>query len=224
MKRAFTALRNLLLGVVGLGVLIFIPAGTLAYWQGWIAIVVIMAATTTTGLYLASYDPALLERRKKFGPGAETRPAQKIIIGLALVTTLALLVLSPLDHRFGWSYVPPWLSLVGNVLIAAGFLMQLPVFRANTFGGSTIEIVPDQTVISTGPYAIVRHPMYVGVIVMLAGVPLALGSLWGLALLAIVVPSLAWRILDEEAMLMRDLPGYAQYALRVRYRLVPGIW
>jgi protein-S-isoprenylcysteine O-methyltransferase Ste14 len=219
-----TALRNVLLTAAMLGVLIFVPAGTLAYWQGWLASIVILVAITATGLYLAVYDPALLARRKKFGPANEARPAQKIIIWLALVATVAVPVVSALDHRFAWSNLPAFWALVGAALTLAGFLIQLLVFRANTYGSSTIEIVPGQTVIATGPYAIVRHPMYVGIIVMLAGLPLALGSLWGLVFLAIQIPVLVWRILDEEALLIPDLPGYAQYAARVRYRLVPGIW
>jgi protein-S-isoprenylcysteine O-methyltransferase Ste14 len=219
-----TALRNLLLIAAALGALIFIPAGTLDYWQGWLTIAVFIAASGAIGLYLAVYDPALLARRKKVGPAAEGRPAQKIIISIAFAVFVALPVVAALDHRFGWSAVPPAWALAGAALTFAGFFIQFLVFRANTFGSSTIEIVSGQTVITTGPYAIVRHPMYVGVIVMLAGLPLALGSLWGLSFLAIQVPILVWRILDEEALLLRDLPGYAQYAARVRSRLLPGIW
>jgi protein-S-isoprenylcysteine O-methyltransferase Ste14 len=219
-----TAVRNLLLTAAILGVLIFVPAGTLAYWQGWLASVVILVSITATGLYLALYDPALLARRKKFGPANEARPAQKIIIWLALVATVAVPVVAGLDHRFGWSNLPAFWVLVGDGLTVAGFLIQLLVLRANTYGSSTIEIVPGQTVIATGPYAVVRHPMYVGMIVMFAGLPLALGSLWGLVFLAVQIPVLVWRILDEEALLAPELPGYAHYAARVRFRLLPGIW
>jgi protein-S-isoprenylcysteine O-methyltransferase Ste14 len=219
-----TAMRNLLLIAAALGVLIFVPAGTLDYWQGWLTIVVFLAASAAIGAYLAVYDPALLARRKKVGPAAEGRPAQKIIITVAFAVFVALPVVAALDHRFGWSNVPASWALAGAALAFAGFFIQFLVFRANTYGSSTIEIVSGQTVITTGLYAIVRHPMYVGVIVMLAGLPLALGSLWGLGFLAIQIPILVWRIVDEEALLLHDLPGYAQYAARVRFRLVPGLW
>jgi protein-S-isoprenylcysteine O-methyltransferase Ste14 len=224
MRLVVEAVRNFLLGAAMLAALVFLPAGTLDYWQGWLAIIVILAALTAIGLYLAVYDPALLARRRKFGPGAETQPAQKVIITLAVAGSLALPVIAALDHRFGWSRVATWAVLAGDALIIAGCLVQLLVFRENSYGSSTIEVVAGQKVIATGPYALVRHPMYVGVLIMMAGVPLALGSLWGLAFLAIQVPVLVWRIRDEEALLTRDLPGYADYKARVPNRLLPYVW
>jgi len=137
---------------------------------------------------------------------------------------VALPVFAALDHRFGWSHMPPAAALVGDALVIAGFMIQLLVFRENTYGASTIVVAAGQTVIATGPYAIVRHPMYAGVLVMMAGVPVALGSWWGLLLLAIQIPMLGWRILDEEALLTRDLPGYADYKARVPNRLLPYVW
>lgn len=221
---AVTALRNALLAALALAICIFGPAGTLDYWQGWVFIAVSTAVTTAIGHYLAIRDPALLERRKRFGPAAETRPAQKVIISVAIAVAIVLLVFSPLDHRFGWSRMSPAAALVGDLLVIAGFAIQLLVFRENTYGSSTIGIAAGQTVIATGPYAIVRHPMYVGVLVMMAGVPIALGSWWGPLLLTIQVPMLVWRILDEEALLTRDLPGYADYKARVPSRLLPYVW
>ena len=137
---------------------------------------------------------------------------------------IALLVYCALDHRFAWSPVPPYISLIGDLLVALGLLFTLFVFRENSFGSSTVQTFDDQKVISTGPYAIVRHPMYVGVLIMMTGVPLALGSWIGLAFLAIILPGLAWRILDEEKLLKKDLSGYIEYTQKVRYRLVPYIW
>jgi protein-S-isoprenylcysteine O-methyltransferase Ste14 len=224
MGLAVAALRNALLGAIALAICIFGPAGTLDYWQGWVFIAVFTAATTAIGLHLAIRDPALLERRKRFGPAAETRPAQKVIISVAIAGAVALPVFAALDHRFGWSRVSPAAALAGDALVIAGFAIQLLVFRENTYGSSTIGIAAGQTVIATGPYAIVRHPMYAGVLVMMAGVPLALGSWWGLGLLAIQVPVLVWRILDEEVLLTRDLPGYADYKARVPNRLLPYVW
>ena len=215
--------RTFLIGAIALGVLLFLPAWTLAYWQAWVFIVVFMISVNVIGLYLSLKDPALLERRKKVGPG-EQSTTQKIIIFLAIFGNLALLVFCAFDHRFAWSPVPSSVSVVGDVLVALGLLIDLFVFRENSYGGSTIEIVEGQKVISTGLYARVRHPMYAGVLVMIIGVPLALGSWWGLAILALTVPVLIVRILDEEKLLSNDLPGYREYEQKVRYRLVPYLW
>jgi protein-S-isoprenylcysteine O-methyltransferase Ste14 len=217
-------LKSSVIGLIVLGLLVFIPADTLAYWQGWAFILVFTVTTNAIGLRLALKDPALLERCLKVGPQAETRPAQKVLITIAFAVFLALPVLSALDHRLGWSHVPQWLSVLGNGLVALGLLIDLAVFRENSFGGSTIEKMEGQRVITSGPYALVRHPMYVGVLVMLIGVPLALGSYWGLLLVLVAPPILVLRILDEENMLRRELAGYEAYARRVRWRLVPGVW
>ncbi len=220
-------LRTLLTSIVGLVViciLVFVPAGTFAYWQGWLFIAVFALVTNLIGVYLARNDPALLARRMKFGPHAETRPIQKLLVALAAVTFYALPVVSSLDHRLGWSNVPGWMSIFGAFLVALGLLGDLLVLRQNSFGASTIETMEGQRVISEGPYALVRHPLYVGALVMMLGIPLTLGSYWGLVLVLAFVPLLALRILDEEAMLLRELDGYAEYTQTVRYRLLPGIW
>jgi len=217
-------LRTVIIGLIVLGVLIFVPAGTLAYWQGWAFIAVFAISTNIIGVYLARNDPVLLERRRKVGPSAETRPAQKIIIALSFAVFIALLVVSALDYRFGWSEVPVWVSLLGNALVALGLMVDLRVFRENSYGGSTIEMTEGQRVITTGPYALVRHPMYVGVLIMALGVPLALGSWWGLILVLATVPLLVLRIFDEERMLRSQLEGYEAYTRHVRYRLVPALW
>jgi len=210
--------------MIALGALLFIPAWTLNYWQAWVFIVVFLTSVNAIGVYLSVKDPELLERRKKFGPATEQSPAQKIIMSIAILAILGLLVFCALDHRFRWSPVPAYVSLAGDVLVALGLFINLLVFRENSYGGSTVETVADQKVISTGPYSLVRHPMYVGVLVMMTGVPLALGSMWGLAVLAIVLPGLIWRILDEEKLLKKELPGYTEYLQKVRYRLVPYLW
>jgi len=223
-KLILPALRTFAIGALVLGLLLFLPAWTFKYWQAWLFILVFLTCVTGIGLYLSINDPVLLERRKKVGPAAEQSPVQKIIMSLALVGILALLVICALDHRFQWTRVPVWVSLLGDGLIALGLFINLLVFKENSFGGSTIETVADQKVISTGPYARVRHPMYLGVLVMMIGVPLALGSFWGLAVLALISPGLIWRILDEEQLLSLQLPGYAEYMQKVRFRLVPFLW
>jgi protein-S-isoprenylcysteine O-methyltransferase Ste14 len=128
------------------------------------------------------------------------------------------------DRRFAWSPVPPYLALAGDVLVAIGYLAIFFVFKENTFTSGTIEVNPEQKVISTGPYALVRHPMYVGSIVMLTGIPLALGSWWGLFIIILMMPALIWRLLDEERFLAKNLPGYVEYKNKVKYRLVPYVW
>jgi protein-S-isoprenylcysteine O-methyltransferase Ste14 len=215
--------RTALIGVIALAVLLLVPAGTLFYWQAWAFIVVFTVSTNAIGVYLLLKDPALLQRRLQFGPAAE-RGAQKIISSLSIVGFLGVMVFCALDYRFGWSQVPAVVSLLGNVLVALGLFIDLLVFRENTFGASNIRVEQGQTVVSTGPYAIMRHPMYAGVLVMAMGVPLALGSWWGLLLIGLSMSVLVWRILDEERVLKTDLPGYTEYTQRVRYRLVPHVW
>jgi protein-S-isoprenylcysteine O-methyltransferase Ste14 len=212
------------LGAIVLGVLLFLPAWTLEYWQAWVFIVVFTTATNAIGVYLALTDPALLERRKRVGPAAEQRLSQRIIISLGILSYLGVMVFSALDHRFGWSPVPPFVAVLGDALVALGLFINLLVFRENTYGASNIRVEESQHVISTGPYAILRHPMYAGVLVLVLGTPLALGSSWGLLVLALALPMLIWRILDEEKLLEKDLPRYTDYAHHVRYRLVPLIW
>ena len=213
-----------LIGAIVLGVLLFLPAGTLNYWQAWVFIVVFMTSVSAVGLYLSLNDPALLERRKRIGPAAEESPVQKIIMSIAILGNIALLIFSALDYRFQWSHIPGYVSLIGDALIALGLFINVLVFRENSYGASNITVEDEQKVISTGPYALVRHPMYGGVLVMLIGVPLALGSAWGLVVLAVITPGLIWRILDEEKVLEKDLTGYQEYEQKVRYRLVPYLW
>ncbi len=217
--------RTFLIGAIALGLLLFVPAGTLNYWQAWVFIVVFMTSANAIGVYLSLKDPELLERRKQFGPAAEQNKVQKVIISFAILANIALLIFCGLDHRFGWSPpLPPLVSLAGDALVALGFLINYYVFRENSYGASNVQAFEGQKVIATGPYALVRHPMYVGVLVMVVGVPVALGSLWGLAVLALTTPILIWRILDEEQLLKKDLPGYTEYTQKVRYRLVPHLW
>ena len=137
---------------------------------------------------------------------------------------IGLLILPALDHRLAWSRMPPYVALAGDVLVALGFLAILLVFKENTFSSATIELTPNQKLISTGPYALVRHPMYSGALVMLLGIPIALGSWWGLLVIVAMMPALIWRLFDEEKFLARNLPGYAQYQHEVRYRLIPLVW
>jgi protein-S-isoprenylcysteine O-methyltransferase Ste14 len=220
-KKAFG---SLLLLALAMAALLFIPAGTLDYWQAWTFLAVYFAASLALTLYLMKKDPKLLERRMRGGPTAEKEPVQKIIMMFASLGFIGLLVVPALDHRFGWSHMTPLVALAGDALVAIGWLAIFFVFKENSFTAATIELAPGQKVISTGPYALVRHPMYAGALVMLAGIPVALGSWWGLLIIVAIVPALIWRLLDEEKFLARNLPGYVEYQNQVRYRLIPRVW
>jgi len=212
------------LGVIALGLLLFLPAWTLIYWQAWVFIIVFLLSTNAIGVYLHLKDPALLARRQKMG-FADQSLAQNIIISIALLSTLAVLVWSAFDHRFAWSPVSPAVSVLGDALVTLGLFIPFLSFRGNnSYGGVTIKVVEGQQVMSAGLYAHIRHPQYLGNVIMVAGIPLALDSWWGLAVLAVTIPVLAWRILDEEKLLERDLTGYREYEHKVRYRLVPYLW
>jgi len=219
------AVKSGIFGTLLFAALIFLPVGTLDYWQGWAFLAVFAASTTSFTVYLAIFDKPLLERRIKAGPWHEKESSQKIIVSLVFVGFFSLIVVSALDVRFGWSPpVPAYVSLTGEALIVLSFLFIFWVVKVNSFAASTIQVTDDQRVISTGPYAYIHHPMYSGALPLLIGMPLALGSWWALILIAPFMPVLAWRILDEERFLRRNLPGYAEYADRVRYRLIPHIW
>lgn len=219
--KAFGGLAILILVMASL---LFAAAGTFDYWQAWTFLAVYFAASLVITLYLMKRDPALLQRRMSGGPFAEKEPAQRIIQSLASIGFVGLIVLPGLDHRFGWSHMPAYVAIAGDVLLVLGWLGIFFVFRENSFSSATIELAADQRVISTGPYALVRHPMYAAALMMLLGIPFALGSWWGVLIMAAVVPAVVWRLLDEERFLARNLPGYAEYQRKVRYRLLPLIW
>lgn len=204
--------------------LLFFSAGTIWYWQAWVFLAVFFCLSVAITAYLAKNDPKLLERRMRGGPGAEKTTTQRIIMFLASIGFIALLVVPALDYRFRWSQVPIWVILLGNVLIIIGYYIIFLVFKVNTFTAATVEIHKDQKVVSTGPYAWVRHPMYFGGLLYLLGIPLALGSLLSLIVFIPLLPVLIWRLIDEEKLLTKDLPGYAKYKTRVKYRLVPFVW
>jgi protein-S-isoprenylcysteine O-methyltransferase Ste14 len=221
------ALQGITLGLVGLvvfGLLVFWPAGTFDYWQGWAFIAVFAASTTIPSSYLAATNPAALKRRMQVGPAAETRPLQKIIITFAFLSIGAMIVVSALDFRFGWSSVPAAVSVVGDVLVAVGLLIAMITTIQNGYAAANINVESDQTVVSTGVYSVVRHPMYFGNVVLMIGIPLALGSYWGLVFVIGGLVALVTRILDEEKVLTQQLAGYLDYAQRVHFRLVPYVW
>ncbi len=224
MKIVLQSLASVVFGFVFFGLALFWPAGTFHYWQAWVFIFVFMFATMGPSLYLAVKMPDALQRRMKAGPFAETRPLQKVIIASTILSVAAVLVVSAFDHRFGWSTVPTAVVVVGNVLVFLGLTIAQFVVIQNNYAGATVTVEADQELVSTGLYGLVRHPMYVGTLVMMLGTPLALDSYWGLVFIAPALLILAVRITDEEKMLREELDGYQEYTQKVPYRLVPGVW
>lgn len=211
-------------GVLSWILILLLPAGTVHYWQAWLFIAVFTVATIVPTVYLARTNPAALQRRMRAGPRAEPRKAQKFIITGAFLGLFAAMVFSALDHRFGWSSAPPLVSVLGDVLVVTGLGIAMLVIVQNSYAAATVMVESGQTVVSHGLYEFVRHPMYVGNVIMMIGIPLALGSYWGLLFVIPGVVVLTLRIFDEEKLLLRELPGYREYADHVRYRLVPYIW
>jgi protein-S-isoprenylcysteine O-methyltransferase Ste14 len=203
---------------------LLLPAWSLHYWEAWVYVALFAGSSVVITVYLQRYDPALLQRRVAVGPTAEKSGLQRLIQAIASVAFLGILVVPAFDHRLGWSAVPRWLVTVGEGLVLLGFAIVFATFRANTYASVTIETAKDQRVIDSGPYAVVRHPMYAGALVLLLGTPLALRSYWGLLVLLPMMAAIVWRLLDEERLLSRSLPGYTEYQARVRFRLIPGLW
>jgi protein-S-isoprenylcysteine O-methyltransferase Ste14 len=221
---AFRAWLSLAVLAAIMGALLFGGAGTFRYWHAWVYLLLFVALSAILTVDLLRRDPALLQRRMKGGPTAEARPLQRLIMLGASLGFVSLLVVPALDFRRGWSSVSVTGVVIGDALFAVGFGLIGRVYRENTYTSATIEVTAGQHVIDTGPYAVVRHPMYASALLYLIGTPLALGSYWGFLGLAIMLPFLVWRLLDEERLLARELPGYAAYQTRVRSRLIPGLW
>jgi protein-S-isoprenylcysteine O-methyltransferase Ste14 len=213
-----------LVQLVSLAVLLFLSAGTFGYWQAWAFLVVFALCAWIPTIYLQMTNPAVLQRRMRGGPAAEGRIVQKIVM-IGLYGSLALMcVVSGLDHRFGWSSVPTALSLAGDVVVGAGLGVVVLVAVQNSYASTVVQVQADQKVVSTGMYGLVRHPMYTGNLLMLVGLPFALGSYWALVFIVTGVVVLASRIHDEEKLLADELTGYREYTHTVRYRLVPCMW
>jgi len=202
----------------------FGSAGTPDDGRAWLMLASFFGCAGVITVWLWFHDQALLERRVKAGPGSESDPMQNIVQALAGLVFLATIAVPGLDRRFGWSEVPLAVSLAGDGMIVIGFLIVFLTFRANTFTAGTIELAKGQHLVDTGPYAIVRHPMYAGALILIAGIPLSLGSWWGLIPAGLLAPVMVWRLVREEAFLAANLAGYSDYRGRVRWRLAPMIW
>lgn len=224
MKTAVKGSLSAVVGMIAFGLMLFLPAGTTHYWQGWAFLAVFALSTWIPTVYLIRTNPAALERRMQAGPAAESRPLQRILITLIFIAFPATFIVGGLDHRFGWSHVPATLSIIGDVLVAIGLGVAMLVIIQNSYAAANVRVEEGQTLVSTGLYGLVRHPMYTGNVILMLGVPLALGTYWGFFLLVPGLLVLVLRIRDEEDLLTHELSGYRDYTQQVRYRLLPYVW
>lgn len=207
-----------------LALALFLSAGSLAFWQAWVYLAVFALCTILITGYLAKNDPRLLAGRVQAGPVAETQRSQKILQSLASVFFILLFVVPGLDYRYGWSRVPPVLSLLADAVVTVGFFIVFLVFRENSYTSATVEVTQGQQVVTTGPYSIVRHPMYAGATLLLLATPIALGSWVAVPFCLPMILVIVARLREEEKFLSVSLEGYKEYCARVRHRLIPSVW
>lgn len=206
--------------------LLFLPAGTLKFWEAWVFMAIMFLPAIVFSAYYLKHDPQLVERRMQSG---EKVKEQKAVMKVAVVIFVAALLTASLDHRIGWTRelagdAPAWLKIAAQALVSGGYLLSLWVVGVNRFAARTIQVEAGQKVIADGPYALVRHPMYFGMLGMLLCVPVALGSYVALPVFALFVPVIVFRLLNEEKVLRQELPGYEAYCEKTRFRLVPYVW
>jgi protein-S-isoprenylcysteine O-methyltransferase Ste14 len=213
--------KRLLIGIPALFIILFLPAGTFAYWEAWVYLVILLIPMTLVMAYFIKKAPEFLAHRMKF---REKEPEQKLIIKLSYIPFLLAFILPGLDKRFGWSDVPIPLIVAADMCVFMGYLFIMLVFKENQYASRIIEVQKGQKVIQNGPYHVVRHPMYLGAIVMYTASPLALGSYWAIIPALFIIPILIARIINEEGVLTKELAGYSEYKQKTRYRLIPGIW
>ena len=221
MKLLINALTKYIAGLILIGALLFLPAWTLDYPGAWLFIALLFAPMLVMGIALFAKAPELLKKRLN---NKEKEKAQRGVVALSGLMFPIGFVLSALDFRFGWSHVPPWLVIVASVAFLLGYAMYAEVMRENSYLSRTVEVQENQTVISTGLYGIVRHPMYLATLLMFLPMPIILGSFWGLIPFALYPAIIIVRLLNEERVLTKDLRGYAEYKEKVKYRLIPFVW
>lgn len=220
-KATISAILRLVIGIPMIGAMFFLPAGTFNYWQAWAWLATLFLPMGISLVYLYKIDPKLLERRTRMN---ETRPEQRRIIMASAVYLLVIFLLPGFDVRYGWSNVPVWLCLTADGIVLASYILYVLVLKTNTFASRVIEVEQGQQVITSGPYALVRHPMYLAMILMMTASPLALGSYWAMLPSILFILLLAARAKNEEELLLTELKGYREYTQKTRYRLFPGVW
>ena len=218
MKKIFLAFAGM---VAVLGIVFFVPAGTFDYWQAWVYIAVVFFFAAFVVAYFLRYDPQFLDRRLRF---KEKEATQKSVINASYFIFLVGFLLPGLDRRFGWSNVPLEVVLVADAFVLLGYALCFQVMRENRYAVRTVEVMKGQKVITTGAYSVVRHPFYVGQLLLFLATPIALGSYWALLPFLLMVPLMVFRILNEEEVLRRGLKGYKEYCKKTKYRLVPFVW
>jgi len=209
------------IGIVTFGTLLFLPAASFRFWQAWVYIGMLFLLGLLVFVYFYKHDPQVLERRSLL---KEKVPEQRRIMGVIYVTWLVALMLPGFDHRYGWSHLPLWLTVLSEFVVLSGYLTTVWVMKKNRFAARTIQVERGQEVISNGPYRVVRHPMYLGICIMLLFTPLALGSYFTLPAFALLIPLIVLRLLNEEKVLRQELAGYTEYCSQTRFRLVPFVW
>ena len=217
----FQALTKFVFGLLLVGLLLFLPAGTFAYWQAWLFIGILFVPMFIAGIVLIVRQPELLRKRLD---AKEQQQEQKWVVALSGLMFIAVFVVAGLSLRFGWYMLPDWAVFVATVVFLAAYALYAEVMRENAWLSRTIEVQHNQQVVSTGLYGIVRHPMYAATLLLFLSMPLVLGSPWSFAIMLLYIPIIALRIRNEEQVLERELKGYTEYKQRVKYKLIPFIW
>ena len=217
----FQALGKFFLGLIVVGVLLFLPAGTLDYWQGWLFVGVLFAPMFVAGVVLMFRQPELLRKRLE---AKEEEKEQKWVVALSCMLFIAMLVVAVLNRRYMWWMLPDWAVFAAAGLFLVGYLLYAEVLRENVWLSRTIEVQEHQKVVDTGLYGIVRHPMYAATLLLFLSMPLVLGSLWAFAIMLCYIPVISKRIRNEEKVLEEGLEGYREYKQRVRYKVIPYVW
>ena len=217
----FRAITKFLGGFVVLALLVFLPAWTLRYWQGWLFLAILFVPMLIVGAVLLVKSPALLEKRLN---AKEEQSEQKAVLMLSALMFLAAFVLAGLNYHFGWFVLPAWVSVAAAVVFLGGYALYAEVMRENAYLSRTVEVQKDQKVIDTGLYGVVRHPMYLSTLLLFLSMPLVLGSLFSLGVMLFYIPLIAMRIKNEEQVLLEGLPGYDAYQKKVRYKVIPFLW
>ena len=215
------AITKFLSGLILVGLLLFLPAGTFAYPQGWLLIGILFVPMFIAGLIMMKKSPELLRKRLSV---KEEQAEQKTVIALSGLMFLAAFIIAGLNFRFGWIRLPLWVSYAAALLFLAGYVLYAEVLRENVWLSRTVEVQENQKVIDTGLYGIVRHPMYMSTLILFLAMPLVLGSVISFVIMLLYIPIIAKRIRNEEQVLENGLEGYAEYRKRVRYKVIPFVW